>query len=168
MSALIFVGIFSLRNGHHVTTSFTKRSGEQGTTTHTHYSTALVCRTPPALPAELRVYSRSSDPFLPDNTVTIVVAKGYIPAGDVAGDLLLDALHIAPFPGNTSESVIYDRQLPDFHWPLLFGLGTVSGLSTELSNGQVSLPVSMTEFVRGSIKSSTVLYAFISFSLNRY
>ena len=157
MSLLIFVGLFSLRDGHHVNTSFTKHSGEQVMTTHAHYTTAVVCRTPPALPAELRVYSRSSDSCLPDNTVAIVVAKGYVPTGDIAGDLLLDALHIAPFPGNASDPQIYDRMLPDFHWPLLFGLGSVSGPITKLPNDQVSIPVLLGEFVRGSIKSSIVL-----------
>lgn len=164
MSSLIFVGIFSLRNGHHVTTSFTKRSGEKATTCHAHYATAVVCRQPPLLPAEIRIYSRSGDPLLPENTVAVVVAKGYVPAGDVAGDLLLDALYIAPFPGNPADRQTYDNSLPDFHWPLLFGLGTVSGASTEMPNGQVSFPVSLSDYVRGTVKASTVLYAHFNFS----
>ena len=87
-----------------------------------------------------------------------MIAKGYVPPGDVAGDLLLDALYIAPFPGNTTgDAAGYNGKLPDFHWPLLFGLGSVSGASSELPNGQVSFPVSTSEFVHGGSKSSTLL-----------
>ena len=92
-----------------------------------------------------------------------------MPPGDVAGDLLLDTLYIAPFPRNSDEDTAgYNRKLPDFHWPLLFGLGTVSGSSSELLNGQVSFPVSTSECVRGSPMSSTLLcvhYFFFFFFL---
>lgn len=165
MSSLIFVGLFSLRGGRIVETAFTKRSGEKGTISHAYYDTAVVCRHAPHLPAELRVYVRGTE-LIPDETVAIVVAKGYVPPGDVAGDLLLDALYIAPFPGDpTGDSVEYDRSLPDFHWPLLFGLGSVSGASTELPNGQVTFPVTTSEYVRGSTKSSTLSYALCLFVL---
>ena len=169
MSSLIFVGLFSLRAGRHVHTSFTRRTGDKGNICHAHYKTAVACRHPPDLPAEIRIYSRGSDPLLADETLAIVIAKGYVPPGDVAGDLLLDTLYIAPFPRNSDEDTAgYNRKLPDFHWPLLFGLGTVSGSSSELLNGQVSFPVSTSECVRGSPMSSTLLcvhYFFFFFFL---
>jgi hypothetical protein len=159
MSSLIFVSLFSLRAGHIVETFFTKHTSEKGTISYTHYDTAVVCRHLPQLPAELRVYVCGTE-LISDHTVSIVIVKGYVPPSDVAGDLLLNALYIAPFPGNPSgDSIEYNRTLPDFHWHLLFGLGSVSGASTELPNGQVFFPVTTLKYVCGTTRSSTLSYA---------
>jgi hypothetical protein len=163
MSSLILVGIFSVKDGHRVQTTYTKRSGETGYATYVHYTTAVECRQPPLLPAELRVFTRLEDlTIYPDKTVALIVAKGYIPPGDVTGDLLLDALHFAPFPGDPS-SLDYDSTLPHFLWPLIFGLGTVSGPSKELADQNYSFPISLSEYVRGSLKQSSISYV-MSFS----
>jgi hypothetical protein len=156
MSSLIFVGVFALKDGRRVQLPYTKRSGEQSSREYSHYSTAVVCRQPPELPAELRIYSRSNDIIFPDDTAALIIAKAYIPPGDTAGDLLLDALNVAPFPGNPASDD-YDVALPDFLWPLIFGLGTVSGPCGELPEGKASFPVTMSEYVRGSVKQSSVL-----------
>lgn len=157
MSFLLFLGLFSLRGGHSVETTFTKRTGDKGIVKHTHYGTAVACRHPPQLPADLRIYARSGDRVYSDNTVAIVVAKGHIPAPDVAGDLLFDAMDFAPFPGDPSAPD-YDKTLPDLPWPWIFGLGDVSGPSNELPNGQVTFPVTASDYVRGTSKQSTILY----------
>ena len=164
MSSLIFVGIFVLRDGRTVTTSFTKRSGEMGTVTHALYTTSVVCRLPPDLPAELRMYYRATDSLYADRTVALVIAKGYVPPGDVAGDLLLDAIHVAPLPASGDPNdEDFPQTLPNFEWPLIFALGSVSGASATLPEGQVSFPVSASEFVRSSTKSTTLLCALFYF-----
>lgn len=163
MSSLIFVGLFSLQAGRRVHSSFTKRNGEKMTVSHAHYTTAVICRNPPQLPAELRVYSRANDIILPDETVAFVIAKGFIPPSNVPGDLLLDAMHVAPFPGNPAGDN-YDDCLPDFHWPLLFGVGNVSGPSNVLGNHQVAFPVTLSEYVRGSPRQSSVQSVFPFFT----
>ncbi|KAH9991005.1 hypothetical protein BJV77DRAFT_1119013, partial [Russula vinacea] len=80
MSSLIFVGFFSLRAGHRVHTTVTKRSGDKASLYHNHYSTAIICRHPPYLPGEVRYYTRATDSVCADNSVAFMVAKGYIPA----------------------------------------------------------------------------------------
>ncbi|KAF8467063.1 hypothetical protein DFH94DRAFT_686031 [Russula ochroleuca] len=120
----------------------TKCSGDKAFLSHNHYSTAVICRPPPYLPAELRHYT--------------IIAKGYIPAGDVPGDVLLDAVRLAPFPGDPSLDD-YDDYLPEFFLPLIFGVGSVSGSHTDLLNGQVCFPVLVAEYVRGCIRQSTIL-----------
>jgi hypothetical protein len=84
MSLLIFVGLFSLRAGNHVHTSFTRRTGEKVTICHAHYKTAVACCHLPSLPAEICIYAHATDPLLPDETVAIVIAKGYVPPGNAA------------------------------------------------------------------------------------
>ena len=77
MSSLIFVSLFSLRAGRHVHTSFIRRTGNKGNICHAHYKTAVACRHPPDLLAEIRIYSCRSDPLLADEMLAIVIAKGY-------------------------------------------------------------------------------------------
>lgn len=164
MSSLIFVGIFVLRDGRTVTSSFTKRSGEKGTVTHALYTTSVVCCLPPDLPAELQMYYCATDSLYADRTVALVITKGYVPPGDVAGDLLLDAIHIAPLPANSDlNDEDFPQTLPNFEWPLIFAFGSVSGTSTTLPKGQVSFPVSASEFVHSSTKSMTLLCALFYF-----
>ncbi|KAH9990154.1 hypothetical protein BJV77DRAFT_1151130 [Russula vinacea] len=146
MSSLIFVGFFSLRAGHRVHTTVTKRSGDKASLYHNHYSTAIICRHPPYLPGEVRYYTRATDSVCADNSVAFMVAKGYIPAADVPGDILLDAMRLVPFPGDPSLDG-YDDYLPEFFSPLIFGHGSVSASSKDLPNGQVSFPVSVAKCV---------------------
>lgn len=82
MSSLIFVETFVLRDGCTVTTSFTKCSGEKGTVTHTLYTTS-VCHLLSDLPTELRMYYHARDSLYTDWMVALVIAKGYVPPGDV-------------------------------------------------------------------------------------
>jgi hypothetical protein len=164
MSSLIFVGVFSLRDGRRSHLAVTKKTGEQSTTWHTHYTSALICREPPELPVELRVFTRNSDNIYADHTVALVIAKGFIPAPDVPGDLLLDAIHVAPFPGNPAGEN-YDATLPTFMCPLIFGIGNVCGSSTQLPEHKVAFPISLSEYVRGSTRPSTITYFYLSFAL---
>lgn len=145
--------------------------------------TVLLLFVDPLLTSQLNY---DTTPVCADNSVALVIAKGYIPAGDVPGDVLLDAVRLAPFPGDVSlihdddyltHSNIapfpgdpslddYDDYLPEFFLPLIFGVGSVSGSHTDLLNGQVCFPVLVAEYVRGCIRQSTILYAFlISFML---
>ena len=99
--------------------------------------------------------------------VAFVIEKGYIPPGDVLGNVPLDCISLARFPGNPATKT-YDTTLPDFHSLMAFGLGTVTGPSTELGDEKIGFPVTMSEFVRGSSKQTTVmcvssLFLFISF-----
>ncbi|KAH9988676.1 hypothetical protein BJV77DRAFT_949311 [Russula vinacea] len=162
MSSLIFVGFFSLRAGHRVHTTVTKRSGDKASLYHNHYSTAIICRHPPYLPGEVRYYTRATDSVCADNSVAFMVAKGYIPAANVPGDILLDAMRLVPFPGDPSLDG-YDDYLPEFFSPLIFGHGSVSASSKDLPNGQVSFPVSVAEYVRGATRQSTILYVVLIF-----
>jgi hypothetical protein len=63
---------------------------------------------------------------------------------------------LAPFPGDPASET-YDDCLPDFNWPIIFGLGLVSGIATESANRQIEFPVTMTEYVRGLAQQSTIL-----------
>ena len=88
------------------------------------------------------------DSLYTDQTVVLVIVKGYVPPRDVAGDLLLNAIHVAPLPASGDlNDEDFPQTLPNFGWPLIFALGSVSGTSATLPEGQVSFPVSASEFV---------------------
>ena len=87
--------------------------------------------------------------------MAFLVAKAYIPPGNIAGNVLLEAVHVAPLPGDPSEDS-YDDHLPDFAHPLVFGLGTVTAAVDNLPDGRISFPVSLSDYVRGTLKESTI------------
>jgi hypothetical protein len=82
---------------------------------------------------------------------------GHIPAPNVPGGLLFDAMDFAPFPGDPSAPDD-DKTLPGLPRPRIFGLGDVRGPSNKLPNGQVTFPVTASDYVRGTSKQSTILY----------
>jgi hypothetical protein len=158
MSSLFFVGFFSLHAGRRVKTSYTKRNGDKRSAWHAHYKAAVRCRNSSDLPAEVRVYS-PYDAIYSDNTFAFIIAKGFVPPANVGGEILLDAMHVAACPGNPADDN-YRDSLPDFRWPSIFAFGNVSAPPTELPNRQVRFPISVSEYVRGSVKQSTIECVF--------
>jgi hypothetical protein len=155
MSSLLFAGVFSLHGGRRAQTSYNKRNGEKGSAWHAYYKTAVICQAPPLLPAEVRVYSRAQDVLYLDHTVALIFAKAFVLPANVGGEILLDAMHVAAFPGNPMTDN-YDESLPDFHWPLVFAGGTVSTRPVELPNQHVVFTISVVEYVRGTPQQSTI------------
>jgi hypothetical protein len=155
MSSLLLAGVFSLHGGRRAQTSYKKRNGENSSAWHAYYKTAVVCQSPPLLPAEVRVYSRAQDVLYPDHTVALLFAKAFVPPANVGGEILLDAMHVAAFPGNPTTDN-YDDSLPDFHWPLVFAAGNVNTRPVELPNSHVAFSISVVEYVRGTPQQSTI------------
>jgi hypothetical protein len=153
------LAFFALANGHRLQTL---KPGTSVRTWHAHYATTIQCITPPYVPADLRIYSPINDVLHPDNTIAFVVARVHIPH---TGDILLDALHIVPCPGNPSDDS-YDDTVPDFQFPMVYGLGVVSSPHESLPNGSTAFSVALTEYVRDANQQSTVQYIISYYALS--
>ena len=81
-----------------------------------------------------------------DNTVAFVLAKAYVPPGNIAGNVLLEAIHVVPLLGDPSDES-YDERMPNFPYPLVLGLGTVTSSVETLPDGRISFPVSLSDYV---------------------
>jgi hypothetical protein len=149
MSSFTIFGFFALGNGRRLQTT---KHGTQTRTWHAHYTTTIQCVTPPYVPADLRIYSPINDILHPDNTIAFTIARVHIPR---TGDVLLDALYIIPCPGNPSEDS-YDDTVPDFQFPMVYGLGVVSSVHENLPDGSTAFSVTLTEYVRDTNQQSTV------------
>ena len=149
MSSFTIFGFFALGNGRRLQTT---KHGTQTCTWHAHYTTTIQCVTPPYVPADLRIYSPINDILHPDNTIAFTIARVHIPR---TGDVLLDALYIVPCPGNPSEDS-YDDTVPDFQFPMVYGLGVVSSVHENLPDGSTAFSVTLTEYVRNTNQQSTV------------
>ena len=101
----------------------------------------------------------AKEPILRENTVAFVVAKLCVPMGEGPTDLLLEAWHIAPVPGDPVNDD-YDARLIDFEMPLVFALGTVGTVPDGVSGGVITFPVTVTDFVRGSVRETVLRYVF--------
>jgi hypothetical protein len=73
--------------------------------------------------------------------------------------VLLDAIYLCPMPGDPSNDN-YDDMLPDFCHPLVLTMGVVSSAPDGGSGGPVTFPVSVSEYIRGAMKDSTIMFVF--------
>ena len=155
MSSFTILGFFALASGRRLQTI---KPGTTIRTWHAHYTTTIQCISPPYVPADLRIYSPMNDILHADNTIAFVVARVHIPH---SGDILLDAIRIVPCPGDPSlES--YDDTVPNFQFPMVYGLGVVSTPHETLQNGSTVFSVTLTEYVRDANQQSNVQYVDVA------
>ena len=162
MSTFTLTGFFGLTSGQRVHTELPKPNGSTQGVYYVHYVTSLNTAQTGAISAEIRKYSPPHDIILQNDTIVFVVAKAYVPPGDTTGNMLLEASHIIPVPGNPNSDG-YEDLVPDFRFPLIFAQGTVTGEHTETEGGIVTFPVTVSDYVRGATKLSTLLCVTIFF-----
>jgi hypothetical protein len=155
MSSFTILGFFALASGRRVQTV---KPGTAIRTWHAHYNTTIQCISPPYVPADLRIYSPMNDILHPDDTIAFVVARVHVPQ---TGDILLDAIRIVPFPGDPSHDS-YDDAVPNFQFPMVYGLGIVSSPHETLQNGSTAFSVVLTEYVRDVNQQSNVRYVDVA------
>jgi len=149
MSSFTIIGFFALASGRRLQT-INPRTNTR--TWHAHYTTTIQCMTPPYLPADVRIYSPINDVLHPENTIAFIVARVHVPS---TGDIILDAIRIVPCPGNPSHNS-YDDAVPNFRFPMVYGLGIVSRPHETLPDGSTAFTVALTEYVRDANRQSSV------------
>jgi hypothetical protein len=155
MSSFIMSGFFGLASGRRVRTEISKSNGSTQAAYYMTYVTSIECTNSDPVSAELRKYSPPGDSVLRDDTIAFVIAKAFVPPGTVAGNILLEAIHIAPVPGDPG-SPKYENCVPHFQFPAGFVHGTVAGESEGDPNSVVTFPVSVSDYVRGSTMQTTL------------
>jgi hypothetical protein len=71
-----------------------KADGSTTTIWHIYYETTLTYQDPPSLPVELQNYSSINNTVFDDDSIAFMVVKVYIPPGNVARNVFLEALLI--------------------------------------------------------------------------
>lgn len=104
---------------------------------------------------KLHKYSPVNDTILQDNTIVFLIAKAFVPSGNDPGNILLEAIHLTPFPGNP-KNPNYVNSVPDFSSPAVFAHGTVSDEQSRESTGTVTFLTTVSNYVRGSNKQTTI------------
>ena len=155
MSLFTIVGFFALTSGRCLQTI---RPGTTTQTWHAHYTTTVQCVSPPYVPADLHIYSPMNDILHADNTIAFVVVRVHVPH---SGDILLDAIHIVPCPGDPSLDS-YDDTVPDFQFPIVYGLGIVSSPHETLPNRSTGFSIALTEYVCNANQQSNVQYVIFA------
>jgi hypothetical protein len=103
-------------------------------------------------------YSPPKSIILHNKTIAYVVVKlNLLSAG---GPVLLEAWHIAPFPGDPTSKE-YSFYIPDFLRLIVVGLGVVGDGHNSLPGGAVTFPVMVSDFVHGGVKETSVRCVFI-------
>ncbi|KIP03196.1 hypothetical protein PHLGIDRAFT_54813, partial [Phlebiopsis gigantea 11061_1 CR5-6] len=118
-----FLGLASARR-------ISSPNSKGSTTWHYYYNTTIQTPTH-AIPAELRIYSPPDDVAHPDYTIAHVVAKAHLAAN---GTALLDAISVAPVPGDPEDDSYEDR-VPDLPYPFIFALGVVQKSEHQSDDG---------------------------------
>ena len=91
----------------------------------------------------LCIYSLMNDILCPNNTIAFIVAWVCVPH---SGDILLDVIHIVPCPSDPLLDS-YDDAVPNFQFPMVYGLGIVLTPHKTLPNGFIAFSVTLTEYV---------------------
>ncbi|KAI6127247.1 hypothetical protein F5141DRAFT_985671, partial [Pisolithus sp. B1] len=96
--------------------------------------TTIQCTSGAVSPMTLHVYSPFNDVALPDNTITFMSAKASIPTTVSDDTVLLEGICVVAVPRDpTSNS--YEHMIPDLPYPMVVGLGLVSGQAQTLADG---------------------------------
>ncbi|KAI5983263.1 hypothetical protein EDC04DRAFT_2592018 [Pisolithus marmoratus] len=159
MSASMVFGFFVLANGDRVKTF---RTGSSVATYHCVYETTIQCTSSVVFPAMLRVYSPFNDVALPDNTVVFVSTKMSIPAGVPRDPILLEGISVVAVPGDPSLDN-YEHSVPDFPYPMVVGLGSVTAPTWSLADGtSKAFDVLSSDYVCDTRMTSNVCCVFDS------
>ena len=145
-------------HGHCMDTNVKNPDGSVVTTNHDFYETCIVCSNVILMLAELHKYSPVKEVILQDKTVAYVIAKLNVPLA--RGPVLLEAWHVTPVPGDPS-SIDYNMRIPDFVRPIVIGLSIVSAGPDGPQGGAVTFPMTVSDYVQGGVKESTIRYVVL-------
>jgi hypothetical protein len=151
MSTFVIIGYFGLTDGRRETHNKVGSSGNNIRLNFLCYDASVQCAHGPAAPATIRVYSNAAEVPLPQNTVAHVVAKAFM---DADGNIVMDAYFLVPFPGDP-EGDGYDDSVPNMPIPLIFGVGHVLRVGSQLASIK-TFDVSVSEYIRDAQRFSTV------------
>ena len=160
MSSFLLIGFFALAGGKRLP-SVNPTSASK--TWHSHYDSTLQCLSNTLLPTRIRIYSRIHDPVFPDDTLAFVGGKCVVTADS---EVLIDAYFVQPVPGNCTDED-YQDHCPDFPFPLVTALGQVlPHTTTPATDSPIKIfSLSVKDYVRDSVKATTLQYFFLSFLL---
>ena len=161
MTTFIISGFFALSSGRRVRTEVPRSNGTSQGVYYVHYDTTVQCSQSGPISAEIRKYSPPGECVIPDDTIAYVVAKAYVPASTQSGLVLLEAIHIAPEPGNPN-SEMYQDSVPDFPFPIVFAEGTVCEEPNTEGGSVVLFALAVSDYIRGGNKKSTLQYSYFS------
>jgi hypothetical protein len=156
MSALLLFGFLGVRDGRRKATAKKNRDGRDIQSFHTVYTTAIHGRYgDTAVPAELRVWTTSSEVFYPDDTVVFVIAKLFAPANDT---FLLECLYMGNFPGDPNDPS-YTDVIPEVDaGPFIVAVGQVLKLpDSSRTGGLKTFVVVASDYVRDEQKFSHIM-----------
>ena len=145
MPLFVLVSLFFLQSG---------RRSHDGH--HVHYDTTVACLEGLPIPADVIVECSPSQPLLRDNTAAFVIGGTFVPSRGECGPILLDALQVSPIPGDPDDAS-YDTHVLSFPIPVVIAQGSVASASSTDSCATLSFPLTVSDYVRSSVKRSTVL-----------
>lgn len=155
-------GFFALASGCRVCSEVPWRKGTTQAIYYITYATSLDCSNSDPVSTELRKYSPLGDTIFQDDTITYVVTKGFVPPGHIAANILLNAIRIAPIPGDPSLNK-YENSVPEFLHPAIFAHGTVSGDGMGDANSVITFSVNISDYVCRSKMLTTLTQVFFFF-----
>ncbi|KAJ7933345.1 hypothetical protein B0H13DRAFT_1700890, partial [Mycena leptocephala] len=160
MSSFNILGFFQLKAGRRV---IVNKPNSIYATHYAHYNTHVWCTKGTGnttIPADLRVYITNG---MVAFAVCSAQSSAFPPATNSlpTNTLTLDAMTFFVLPGSP-DSDTYNNQLPDERTSMVYGVGRVTGSPQTLDDGHGSRAVTVTvsDFIRGETKASTVQLIF--------
>jgi hypothetical protein len=162
MSSLILFGFLGVRDGQRRTTTKKIRDRKEVKSTHTFYSTAIHGSVQgSSTPAELRVWTPSSDFIYPDNTIMFVIAKAFVLA---ERPILLESIYIGNFPGNPTAPG-YPDGVPEVNGgPFIIASGQIISVPDARPTVLKTFTVAASDYVRDETRFSQFQCVYVKIS----
>ncbi|KAJ7900988.1 hypothetical protein B0H14DRAFT_3852227 [Mycena olivaceomarginata] len=159
MSSFYILGFFQLKAGRRVAVT---KPNSNFPTHYAHYSTNVWCLDNTTIPADIRVFTASTTPLVPDGMVAFAVCTAQSTATPpmanslASNALALDALMFVVLPGNP-ESDTYNDHLLDEFTSMAYGVGHEDSAFNRSTANPYNYP--MTQIKTNSNYDSCTVYS---------
>lgn len=126
------------------------------------YTSALPTTSSELLPCEIRMWSPHTSPILPDDTVAYIKGSAVALCKNGVITILLEAVVLLAFPGDPSDSDVYESHIPDFGAADISILGYATSAAVSVTDGH-SFTMATSDYVRNNITASNVMCVPFSF-----
>ena len=132
-------------------------SSQDGLLRFAHYNSTISTAGKPVAFADIRAPQPINDDIIPTKAVVFLIGSVFLQSGHRPS--IIDANFMQVFPGDVNAPM-YHNAVPRFPATYIDAIGTVSRRHTVLQDGSKAFTLSISQFVRDSVKTFKLAYVY--------